>query len=527
MLATFIIGLREGLEAALIIGIIAAFLRKAGKSLAPMWIGVTLAVILSVTVGVVLKLVERELPQQRQEALATVIGAVAVVFVTGMIVWMNDHAREMKAALEEEAAEALSQGNARSLAVMAFLAVMKEGIETSVFLVATFSVAQSTQLAATGAILGIGTAAIIGYGIYAGGVKINLAKFFRVTGVFLILVAAGLTLSVVRTAHAAGWINAGQQKTIDLTSLVQPGTVQSALITGVLGIPADPRVIEVIAWFAYIIPVSIYVYWPRKWRPQGIAVAKTKFAIAATLVALAIGMFVGYPSPAASKSNSVDLISTGEEAQIGTADLITDSGNLALQVSLDGEQPILIPLTDPATTVDIHNGMQADQWVIQSTGATGDPQTVTLNDLVKLNGGRLPIGIDASLNPGPFEMSESTTSTTTVLVYHGVLMDASQVSKSVVEISGGGLSYPRTLNSSKSASSGWQMSATDRDAQVATVSKLDIREAEHDFWAHDLPIFLGVVAAGFTISGIATVTRLRRAQADALAPPIAHTPSAV
>src|SRR6185437_14459835 len=192
MLATLVIGLREGLEAALIVGIVAAFLRNNGKSLAAMWVGVALAVMLSITVGVGLDIVEKTLPQARQEGMESVIGAIAIFFVTSMIVWMNTHAAGMKKELEAEAAEALSQGSAYALAGMAFLAVLKEGFETSVFLLATFSAAQSALLAATGAVVGLLMAVGIGWGIYAGGVRINLSRFFRVTGAFLILVAAGL-----------------------------------------------------------------------------------------------------------------------------------------------------------------------------------------------------------------------------------------------------------------------------------------------------------------------------------------------
>jgi len=252
MLATFVIGLREGLEAALIVGIIAAFLRNSGKSLVPMWIGVTLAVALSIGVGVTLELVERALPQAEQEALETVIGVIAIAFVTGMIFWMHGHARDMKRQIEARASAAIGQAGTAALAGMAFLAVLREGFETAVFLLATFSAAQSAGLAAAGALLGLLVAVAIGWGIYAGGVRFNLRRFFASTGGFLILVAAGLVVSALRTAHEAGWINGGQQTTIDLSWLVAPGSVRSALITGVLGIPADPRLIELIGWFAYL-----------------------------------------------------------------------------------------------------------------------------------------------------------------------------------------------------------------------------------------------------------------------------------
>src|ERR1700743_1034638 len=222
MLATLVLGLREGVEAALIVGIIAAFLRKNGQSLVPVWIGVGLAIALSIAVGVALDLVEQALPQARQEGMEAAIGSLAVVFVTGMILWMNPHAAGMKRSLEQDAAQALHQGSAYALAGMAFLAVLREGFETSVFLLATFSAAQSASLAATGAVIGLLLAVAIGWGIYAGGVRINLGRFFRVTGLFLILVAAGLVITSLRAAHEAGWLNAGQQPTIDLAWLVAP-----------------------------------------------------------------------------------------------------------------------------------------------------------------------------------------------------------------------------------------------------------------------------------------------------------------
>nr|MBW4042167.1 iron permease [Acidobacteriota bacterium] len=149
MLATLVIGLREGLEAALIVGIVAAFLKRNGRGLGAMWLGVGLAVAASIAVGVALWALESALPQAQQEALETVIGSVAVVFVTGMLLWMNRHARSMKRQLETSAGAALRDGGAAALAVMAFLAVLKEGFETSVFLLATFRAAQSAGFAAT------------------------------------------------------------------------------------------------------------------------------------------------------------------------------------------------------------------------------------------------------------------------------------------------------------------------------------------------------------------------------------------
>jgi high-affinity iron transporter len=269
VIPTLVIGLREGLEASLIVGIIASFLARNGRrdALRATWIGVGAATAVCVAVGITLVRLSKDLPQQAQEGLETVIGALAVVMVTSMIVWMSRHARTMKRELEGAAAQALAQGSAAALVAMAFLAVLREGFETAVFLVSILDSTTNTTSAAAGAIIGIAIALAIGYGIYRGGVRLNLGRFFKITGVVLVIVAAGLTMTVLRTAHEAGWLNVGQATPLDLSWLVSPGTVQASLLTGVLGLSAHPTVIEMIAWAAYAVPMVTLVVWPRRSRP--------------------------------------------------------------------------------------------------------------------------------------------------------------------------------------------------------------------------------------------------------------------
>jgi high-affinity iron transporter len=264
VLATFIIGLREGLEAALIVGIVASFLVAQGRrdALRQVWLGVAAAIAICVVVGVVLELVTAELPQAAQEGLETVIGLLAVAMVTYMVVWMRRHARDMRAQLETSATTALASGSATALVVMAFLAVLREGFETAVFLLAAFQASSSPALAGSGALLGVLVAAALGYGIYKGGVRLNMARFFRVTGAVLVVVAAGLLMTAAHTAHEAGWLNFGQQRAFDLSWLVLPGTPVSALLTGVLGIQPYPVVIEVVVWVVYAVPLLLYVLMP-------------------------------------------------------------------------------------------------------------------------------------------------------------------------------------------------------------------------------------------------------------------------
>ena len=264
MLSTFVIGLREGLEAALIVGIVAAFLRTNGRLdlLRWVWAGVAAAVVLCLGVGIALRVASQNLPYRQQEGLETVIALVAVAMVSYMVVWMRRHARSLKHDLEGAAGAALDSGSGWALVAMAFLAVLREGFETAVFLVAAFNESANPTTAATGALIGILVACVLGYGIYSGGFRINLARFFRITGAVLVLVAAGLVTSAFHSAHEAGWIDAGQRQVADLTWLVRPGSVQSSLLTGMLGWQPRPTVIEVVVYVAFLVPVMTFVLWP-------------------------------------------------------------------------------------------------------------------------------------------------------------------------------------------------------------------------------------------------------------------------
>ena len=270
MLPTFVIGLREGVEAALIVGIVAAFLQSRGRrdALASMWVGVGLAVAICVGVAVTLEVVSRDLPHAQQEGLETVVALIAVAMVTWMILWMRRHARGLKQHLESEAGSALLRGSAFALVLMAFLAVIREGFETAVFLLAAFDASTNPVAASVGALLGILLAVLIGYGIYRGGVHIDLRRFFRVTGVVLVLIAAGLVSTAIHTAHEAGWWSSLQTQALNLEWLVAPGSVRSALLTGMLGLQPQPTVGEVSGYLLYAIPMLLLVLWPQRGGPR-------------------------------------------------------------------------------------------------------------------------------------------------------------------------------------------------------------------------------------------------------------------
>lgn len=266
MLPTFVVMLREGVEATLIVGIVAAFLSKQGArtALRQMWLGVAVATLLCVAGGVALHVLSQDLPQRQQEMLETVAGAIAVAMVTYMVVFMKRHARDLSGTLRNSAGSALAAGSQWALVAMGFLAVLREGFESAVFLTTLLNASDDQGAGLTGAVLGLVLAIAIGYGIYRGGVKLNLAKFFKFTGAMLILVSAGLVMTALHTAHEAGWILFGQAQALDLSGIVDPGSVQSSLFTGVLGIQPQPVVIEVIGWLAYLIPMSLYLFSPTR-----------------------------------------------------------------------------------------------------------------------------------------------------------------------------------------------------------------------------------------------------------------------
>jgi len=477
VLPTFVIGLREGLEAALIVSIVATFLRRNGASLRGMWIGVIGGVLLSVAVGVVLKVVEQGLPQRQQEGMETVIGAIAVFFVTGMVLWMRTHARSMKKELETAAAAALKNGTTTALAVMAFLAVLREGFETSVFLLATFQTAGSTPSALLGAVLGIVAAVALGWGIYAGGVRINMQRFFQVTGIFLVLVAAGLVLFAFRTAHEAGWVTVGQGRTLDLNWLAPAGSVRSALITGVLGIPNDPRVIEVLAWLAYLVPMLAISYLPARLRPGRVLAQRLRVGGAALMAVVAVALFVLVRQPAA--------VVPPQAPVSGGGNAIVDVSGRHATITENGRTTSLI--RDGATDAE-----GADtRWT--AAKVAGDlPSRLDVASLMTYTGDRVPVGLSVATAPGPYDARWADSTALTVLTRDGGLVDAHTDGRLVLTISGGGLTSPRTFTVDGAS---WRVDPAHVAATTSAIASAEASAHDRTLWKHWVPAAL-LVAAG-------------------------------
>jgi high-affinity iron transporter len=489
VLPTFVIGLREGLEATLIVSIIATFLRRNGASLRGLWIGTGLAVLLSVAVGVVLQVVDQNLPQRQQEMLETVIGAVAVFFVTGMILWMRSHARSLKRELETAAESALKDGTTTALSVMAFLAVLREGFETSVFLLSTFQASSDPRSSAGGAVLGILLAVAIGYGIYRGGVRLNLARFFKVTGVFLVFVAAGLVLSALRTAHEAGWVTFGQGTTVDLSWLAPAGAVRTALISGVLGMPRDPRQVELLGWALYLVPVLLLTLWPATRGLPLRVVRRLTLAGAAGLVAVAAILFAGVSLPSASVSTRAPLDGGG------TASLDID-GSLRTFVTAapGGGSSISWPLTDPHPSVT--SGADTTWTATPSTDLL--PTSLDAAALLSYTGNRQPVGLDLQRTPGPFDAAWTAKGTGTVLTHDDGLVGGSADTALVLTLTGGGLTSPRVLTVDGAGSTYAIDPDYTRDTSLA-LAEVRLQRSDHELWKYWFPGFLVVVAAALVL----------------------------
>jgi len=507
-LGTFLIGLREGLEATLIVSIVGAFLKRNGQPTRPMFAGVALAVLISVGVGVGLDLLSATLPQAQQEMMETVINAVAVVFVTSMIVWMNRNAARLKGELEHEAQQALNRGGALALVAMAFLAVLKEGFETAVFLLAAAETSHGNRwLAVLGGATGIALSVALGAGLYYGGLKLNLGRFFRITGVFLVLIAAGLVLGALRTAHEAGWVTVGQQQVLDLSGWIPGQSVLGALVTGMFGIPADPRLVEVLGWLLYSVPVLVVFLWPA--RLAAAPRIRSRLLAAASAVLLIVAAILTMLMPAVSSTASVRTVTdrSGHTAQVS---MMTGPHGRELTVAEQGSSTVrsitLVPAGDQ--TVD---GLPVHAWqTSEAVGADGAP-AVTLDQLLSMTGGRLPVGLAVGRTPGPWLGQWATTTVYTVLAHGDSVVSAQATSNRTAILTGGGLTGAKTV-SLGGLPTDWSTSSAEDHSAAAEIVASDRKHAERQLWRVWLPLSIGGLALACALSAIASVRSDRTKQ---------------
>ncbi|MFB6722085.1 iron uptake transporter permease EfeU [Kribbella sp. NPDC056345] len=264
MLANYLIGLREGLEASLVISILATFLVKSGRRdrLKLVWIGVGAALAVAAAAWGLLQFVTALTARSftTQETVGGVMSILAVGFVTWMIFWMRKASRSIAKELRDRMDQALAIGP-RAVVILAFLAVFREGIETA-FIVYASAATATTAVPFIGVLLGLATAVVLGVLIYRGAVRINLGVFFKWTGAVLILVAAGIFAYGFHDLQEAGILPGLQNLAFDISHVIPPDSWYGVLLKGIFNFNPAPTVIESIAWLAYLVPVLVLYFRP-------------------------------------------------------------------------------------------------------------------------------------------------------------------------------------------------------------------------------------------------------------------------
>lgn len=249
-----LIGLREGLEAALVVVILVAFLVKTDRrwALTYVWLGVGVAIVLSVALGAILTFGTRQLSFEAQELIGGTASILAVAFVTGMVFWMRTAARSISGELRGRLDRALDLGPL-AIALVGFLGVGREGLETAIFFYATTEAAgQGNTQPLIGWALGLGAAVGLGVLIYRGAVQINLAKFFRYTGVLLILVAAGILAYGIHDLQEAGVLPGLTTLAFDVSNVIDPASWYATLLKGIFNFTPATTVLQAVAWAVYV-----------------------------------------------------------------------------------------------------------------------------------------------------------------------------------------------------------------------------------------------------------------------------------
>jgi len=260
MLTVFLILLREGLEAALVVGIVIGYLVKIGRrdALRWVWIGIVAALVVSVGLGVLVFVTIGDLPSAIQEPIEGLAAVFAVGVLTWMLFWMRRQGRALKGELEGQLDDALRAGSTAALVGLAFVAIVREGLETALFLLALFRSAAasgefSPELPLAG-LAGLAVAVLLGSAIVRGAIRLNLRRFFSLTGVVILLVAAGLVSSAIGSFVDAGWLPSGAPA-INLAGLLPETSPLGSLLAGLLGYRAQPTALQLIGYFGYLVPV--------------------------------------------------------------------------------------------------------------------------------------------------------------------------------------------------------------------------------------------------------------------------------
>ncbi|MGW4758251.1 iron uptake transporter permease EfeU [Streptomyces chartreusis] len=268
MFGNYLIGLREGLEASLVVCILIAYLVKTGnqRGLPPVWAGVAIAVALSLAFGALLQFGSSTLTFKAQEALGGTLSILSVGLVTWMVFWMRRTARHLKSELQGRLDTALALGTG-ALVVTSFFAVGREGLETSLFIWTAVQASGDGVRPLVGAVLGLATSVVLGWLFYKGTLRINLAKFFRWTGAMLVIVAAGVLAYGIHDLQEAEFLPGLRNLAFDISGTIPPDSWYGTLLKGIFNFQPDPTVLQVIVWLLYLLPVMALFLAPERTRP--------------------------------------------------------------------------------------------------------------------------------------------------------------------------------------------------------------------------------------------------------------------
>jgi high-affinity iron transporter len=258
LLPGYLLSLREGIEAALIIGIVLGAVRKIKRAdlISAIWFGALSALIVSILAAILLTLFGLELKGTAEPIFEGFTMLLAAGILTWMIFWMNQQSRALKSELEADVTKAATASGKQALFWLAFVAVVREGFELALFLTAAMF-SSGTQQTLLGSVLGLGTAALLGWMLFASTVRLDLRRFFQVTGFLLILFAAGLISNSVHEFNEVNWIPAIIEHIWDMNAIVNDTSNLGQLLKALFGYNGNPSLTQMVAYFAYLASVFI------------------------------------------------------------------------------------------------------------------------------------------------------------------------------------------------------------------------------------------------------------------------------
>ena len=270
MLPTFLLSMREGLEAALIIGIVLGAVNKIRRSdlVSSVWLGALSAVAISILTAVLLTSFGMSLEEEAEKIFEGITMLIAAGILTWMIFWMSKQARFLRTEIEDGVNKAAASSSKRAVFMLAFMAVVREGVELAIFVTAAFFAGGQSNASANtiqilaGTVLGLGTAVLLGYTIFATTLRLDLRKFFQVTGILLILFAAGLVAHGVHEFNEVGWIPAIVEHVWNINVILDETSLIGQLLKTLFGYNGNPSLTEIIAYVAYI--TTVFVFWKRE-----------------------------------------------------------------------------------------------------------------------------------------------------------------------------------------------------------------------------------------------------------------------